>query len=180
MDHMPVLAIAGQQARAAIGGHYQQELDLRNMFKDVAGAFVEQATVPAQVRHLVDRALRIAKGDRRVTAIIMPNDLQEVAYEEPPRKHGTLHSGIGYTAPKVVPYEADLQRAADVLNAGREVAILVGAGALQATDEVIAVANKLGADLGVLRVQQPGPEPGDLGAAGDGGRSEIRGLAAAA
>ncbi|HWG80888.1 MAG TPA: thiamine pyrophosphate-requiring protein [Stellaceae bacterium] len=147
MDHMPVLAIAGQQARAAIGGHYQQELDLKNMFKDVAGAFVEQATVPAQVRHLVDRAVRIAKGDRRVTAIIMPNDLQEVPYEEPPRKHGTLHSGIGYTRPKVVPYEADLQRAADVLNAGKRVAILVGAGGLGATDEVIAVANKLGAGV---------------------------------
>src|SRR5579863_182877 len=76
MDHMPVLAIAGQQARAAIGGHYQQELDLPSMFKDVAGAFVEQATVPAQVRHLVDRAIRIAKGERRVTAVILPNDLQ--------------------------------------------------------------------------------------------------------
>jgi pyruvate dehydrogenase (quinone) len=147
MDHMPVLAIAGQQARAAIGGHYQQELDLKNMFKDVAGAFVEQATVPAQVRHLIDRAVRIAKGNRRVTAIIMPNDLQEVPYEEPPRQHGTLHSGIGYTQPKVIPYEADLQRAADVLNAGKRVAILVGAGALRATDEVIAVANKLGAGV---------------------------------
>jgi pyruvate dehydrogenase (quinone) len=147
MDHMPVLAIAGQQARAAIGGHYQQELDLKSMFKDVAGAFVEQATVPAQVRHLVDRAVRIAKGDRRVTAIVMPNDLQDLPYEEPTRHHGTLHSGIGYTKPKVVPYEADLQRAADVLNAGKRVAILVGAGALRATDEVIAVANKLGAGV---------------------------------
>jgi pyruvate dehydrogenase (quinone) len=147
MDPMPVLAIAGQQARAAIGGHYQQEIDLKNLYKDVAGAFVEQATVPAQVRHLVDRAVRIAKGDRRVTAIILPNDLQDLPYEEPTRHHGTLHSGIGYTPPKVVPYEADLERAADVLNAGKRVAILVGAGALKATDEVIAVANKLGAGV---------------------------------
>ena len=68
-------------------------------------------------------------------------------YEEPPRKHGTLHSGVGYAAPKVVPYEADLRRAADVLNAGKKVAILVGAGALHATDEVIAVADKLGAGV---------------------------------
>ncbi|HEX7967414.1 MAG TPA: thiamine pyrophosphate-binding protein, partial [Stellaceae bacterium] len=142
MDHMPVLAIAGQQARAAVGGHYQQELDLQSMFKDVAGAFVEQAMVPEQVRHLVDRAIRIAKGERRVTAVILPNDLQDVAYEEPPRKHGTVHSGIGYTAPKVLPYEADLRRAADVLNTGNKVAILVGAGALHATDEVVAVADK--------------------------------------
>ena len=147
MDHMPVLAIAGQQARAALGGHYQQELDLKSMFKDVAGAFVEQATVPAQVRHLIDRAVRIAKGERRVTAIVMPNDLQELKYEAPPRKHGTIHSGVGYTDPLVVPHDVDLRRAAAVLNEGKKVAILVGAGALHATDEVIAVANKLGAGV---------------------------------
>ena len=143
MDHMPVLAIAGQQARAALGGHYQQELDLVSMFKDVAGAFVQQVSVPAQTRHLVDRAMRIAKGDRKVTALIFPNDVQELDYEEPPRKHGTIHSGVGFSAPKVVPYDADLRVAAAVLNAGERVAILVGAGALAATDEVIAVADRL-------------------------------------
>jgi pyruvate dehydrogenase (quinone) len=147
MDHMPVLAIVGQQARAALGGHYQQELDLVSMFKDVAGAFVQQAMVPSQVRHLVDRAVRTAVGERRVTAIILPNDLQEAAYEPPARAHGTVHSGVGYSKPRVVPYEADLQRAADVLNAGEKVAILVGAGALAATDEVIAVAEALGAGV---------------------------------
>ncbi|MDB6088517.1 MAG: thiamine pyrophosphate-requiring protein, partial [Gammaproteobacteria bacterium] len=147
LDHVPVLAIAGQQARAAVGGHYQQELDLQSMFKDVAGAFVQQASVPAQVRHLLDRAVRIAVAERRVTALIFPNDLQEEPYEDPPRKHGTLHSGVGYQPPKVVPYDADLRRAAEVLNAGKKVAILVGAGALQATDEVIAVAERLGAGV---------------------------------
>jgi pyruvate dehydrogenase (quinone) len=147
MDHMPVLAIVGQQARAALGGHYQQELDLAAMFKDVAGSFVQQASVPAQVRHLVDRAVRIAIAGRDVTALILPNDLQELEYEPPARKHGTLHSGVGYTKPKVVPYGEDLQRAADVLNAGSKVAILVGAGALDATDEVIAVADRLGAGV---------------------------------
>jgi len=145
LDHMPVLAIAGQQARAALGGHYQQELDLQSMFKDVAGAFVQQASTPPQVRHLVDRAVRIAIGERRVTALVFPNDLQDMPYEEPPRRHGTVHSGVGYSAPKVVPYERDLRRAAEVLNAGKKVAILVGAGALRAADEVIAVADKLGA-----------------------------------
>jgi pyruvate dehydrogenase (quinone) len=111
--------------------------------KDVAGAFVEQASAPAQVRHLVDRAIRTALGERRVTAIVLPNDLQEAAYQEPARKHGTVHSGVGFTKPKTVPYDADLRRAADVLNAGSKVAILVGAGALHATDEVIAVADRL-------------------------------------
>jgi pyruvate dehydrogenase (quinone) len=147
MDHMPVLAISGQQARNALGGHYQQELDLVSLFKDVAGAFVEQASAPAQVRHLLDRAVRTAVGERRVTALILPNDLQDLEYTPPPHKHGTLHSGVGYRKPKVVPYEEDLRRAADVLNAGKKVAILVGAGALHATDEVIAIADKLGAGV---------------------------------
>jgi len=147
MDHMPVLAIAGQQARTALGGHYQQELDLVSMFKDVAGAFVQQASAPAQIRHLIDRAVRTSIGERRVTALILPNDLQEMEYTPAPNKHGTVHSGIGYAPPKVVPYEEDLQRAADALNAGEKVAILVGAGALRATDEVIAVAEKLGAGV---------------------------------
>src|SRR3546814_14244754 len=84
---MPMLSIAGQQARTAIGSHYQQELDLQSMFKDVAGAFVATATVPAQVRHITDRAVRIALGHRRVTALIFPYDLQDLPMEEPHRKH---------------------------------------------------------------------------------------------
>ena len=147
LDHMPVLAIAGQQARNALGGHYQQEVDLSSLYKDVAGAFVKQASEAPQVRHLVDRAVRIALGERRVTAIILPNDLQDEPYESPPRKHGTLHSGVGFAPPRTVPFDADLRRAADVLNAGEKVAILVGAGALHATDEVIAVAEALRAGV---------------------------------
>ncbi|MGG2396001.1 thiamine pyrophosphate-requiring protein [Pseudomonas sp. SH1-B] len=147
LDHMPVLAIAGQQARTAIGGHYQQEVDLLSVFKDVAGAFVEQASAPEQVRHLVDRAIRTALGERRVTAIILPNDLQEAEYSEPSRKHGMLHSGVGYTRPKVLPYDEDLRRAAVVLNSGKKVAMLVGAGALEASAEVTQVAEKLGAGV---------------------------------
>jgi pyruvate dehydrogenase (quinone) len=148
LDHMPVLAIAGQQARTALGGHYQQEVDLPSLFKDVAGAFVQQASSPSQVRHLVDRAIRTALGERRVTAIILPNDLQEMPYEEPPRAHGTLHSGIGFSRPRTVPYESELRRAAEALNSGRKVAMLVGTGALEAAEEVIAVADRLGAGVG--------------------------------
>ena len=145
-DHMPVLAIAGQQARTALGGHYQQEVDLASVFKDVSG-YVQQASAPSQVRHLVDRAMRIAAGERKVATLIFPNDLQELPYEDPPRKHGTVQSGVGYAAPKIVPYDAELKQAAEVLNAGKKVAILVGAGALGATDEVIAVAERLGAGV---------------------------------
>ncbi|MET4070051.1 pyruvate dehydrogenase (quinone) [Bradyrhizobium sp. S3.2.6] len=145
LDHQPVLAIVGQQARNALGGSYQQELDLVSMFKDVAGAYVAQASSPAQVRHLIDRAVRIALARRAPTAIILPNDLQEEPYEGPPRAHGTLHSGVGYSAPCVIPREAELDHAAEVLNAGQKVAMLIGAGALHATDEVIAVADRLSA-----------------------------------
>lgn len=145
LDHMPVLAIVGQQARTAVGAHYQQEIDLVSMFKDVAGAFTGYAAVPAQVRHLTDRAVRIALGDRRVTALIFPNDMQDVPMEDPPRKHGAVVSGVGWSPPRVVPGEDDLRRAAAVLNEGGKVAMLVGAGAREATDAVIAVADRLGA-----------------------------------
>ena len=145
LDHQPVLAIVGQQARNALGGSYQQELDLVSMFKDVAGAYVVQASSPAQVRHLVDRAARIALSRRTVTALILPNDLQDETYEEPPRAHGTLRSGVGYTAPRIVPQEADLDRAADILNSGEKVAMLIGAGTLGAAEQVIAVADRLSA-----------------------------------
>jgi len=147
LDHQPVLAIVGQQARAALGGQYQQEVDLPNLFKDVT-EYVQTIIVPAQARHVVDRAVRIAQAERTVTCIIVPNDVQELeAVTKPPRKHGTIHSGAGYSEPIVVPTEADLQRAADVLNAGKRVAILIGAGALHATDEVLAVADTLGAGI---------------------------------
>jgi pyruvate dehydrogenase (quinone) len=145
LDHQPVLAIVGQQARNALGGHYQQELDLVSMFKDVAGAYVMQASSPAQIRHLIDRSIRIALARRTPTVIILPNDIQEEPYEDPPRAHGTLHSGIGYSAPSIKPREVDLDRAAEVLNAGKKVAMLIGAGALHATEEVIAVADRLSA-----------------------------------
>src|SRR6185437_15628286 len=148
LDHQPVLAIVGQQALASLGGNYQQEVDLVSLFKDVASDYVHMASSPDQVRHLVDRAIRIAQVQRTVTCIILPNDVQEMkAVETPPRTHGTIHSGLGYSAPRVIPKDSDLRRAADVLNAGKKVAMLVGAGALQATDEVLEVAELLGAGI---------------------------------
>lgn len=147
-DHQPVVAIVGQQARAAMGGEYQQEVDLVSLFKDVAHEFVQMATSPAQIRHLVDRAIRIALSERTVTAIIIPNDLQsQPAVETPAHAHGTIHSGVGYSRPRIAPQEYDLRRAASILNDGERVAILVGAGALGATDDVIQVAEKLGAGV---------------------------------
>ncbi|MBV9363043.1 MAG: thiamine pyrophosphate-requiring protein [Solirubrobacterales bacterium] len=148
LDHHPVVAIVGQQARAGLGGNYQQEIDLQTLFKDVAHEYVEVAMVPAQIRHLVDRACRIALAERTVTALIIPNDVQEAeAVAQPPHKHGTVHSGPGYKPPRVLPADEDLDRAAEVLNAGGKVAMLVGQGALHASDEVEAVAELLGAGV---------------------------------
>ncbi|RZT31372.1 thiamine pyrophosphate-requiring protein [Cupriavidus agavae] len=147
-DHQPVLCLVGQQRRAALGGDYQQEVDLLSLFKDVAHEYVQMAVTPGQVRHLIDRAARIALDQRTVTCVILPNDIQEMdAVPVPPAEHGTVHSGVGYVRPRVVPDEATLDRAAEVLNAGKKVAMLVGAGALGATDEVIAVAERLGAGV---------------------------------
>jgi pyruvate dehydrogenase (quinone) len=148
LDHQPVLAIVGQQARSALGGDYQQEVDLASLFKDVAHEYLQTITVPAQVRHAVDRALRIALDQRSVTGLIIPNDVQELdAVETPPREHGTVHSGIGITRKTLVPGADDLQHAADIMNAGERVAILAGAGALHAGPEVIEVAERLGAGI---------------------------------
>jgi pyruvate dehydrogenase (quinone) len=147
LDHAPVVAIVGQQARMSLGANYQQEVDLQTLFKDVAHEFVETCMDPRQAAHLVDRAFRIARSQRTVTAVIVPNDVQELPYEEPPRAHGAVHSSPGWSAPRVVPDADDLRRAADVLNAGEKVAMLVGRGAKGATDDVLAVADLLGAGI---------------------------------
>lgn len=148
LDHQPVVAIVGQQKRAALGGEYQQEVDLVSLFKDVAHEFVQMATSPEQVRHLIDRAMRIARDELTATCIILPSDLQEMdAVEVPPREHGTVHTGVNAAARSLVPAPDALRQAADILNAGSKVAILAGAGALHATDELIEVAELTGAGI---------------------------------
>ncbi|HEX7297737.1 MAG TPA: thiamine pyrophosphate-requiring protein [Solirubrobacteraceae bacterium] len=148
LDSAPVVAIVGQQKRMSLGGDFQQEVDLRSLYKDVAGEYLAECVDPRQAAHLVDRAVRIARAERTVTAVIVPSDVQEMPYEPPPRVHGALQAGEpGYRDPVVVPRDADLRRAAEVLNAGAKVAMLVGQGAKQATDEVIEVAELLGAGV---------------------------------
>lgn len=148
MDHQPVVAIVGQTTRAALGGSYQQEVDLPALFKDVAGEFVQLCTTAAQARHLIDRAMRTAKALRCVTVVIFPNDVQEAdAVEVPEHAHGTIHSGTDFTVPKIVPADADLDRAASILNEASRVAILVGAGAADATPEVVEIAERLEAGV---------------------------------
>ncbi|MGN6269124.1 MAG: thiamine pyrophosphate-requiring protein [Sphingomonas sp.] len=146
MDHMPVVALVGQQARSALGASYQQEVNLQNLFADVTG-YVMTAVVPEQVRTCIDRAVRIAQAKRTVTCVILPNDLQELPYKDAPMVHGATHTGTGYPGVATLPGLADLKKAAEILNAGKKVAMLVGAGAMHATDEVIAVADRLNAGV---------------------------------
>jgi pyruvate dehydrogenase (quinone) len=147
MDHQPVLAIVGQSATSALGGDYQQEVDLPTLFKDVAHEYVHTAMNREQLRHLVDRSVRIALSERTVTCLILPKDVQEVAFQEPPHEHDTVHTSVGYAPPRVVAPENELDRAAAVLNEGKKVAILVGAGARGADAAIIEVANTLGAGV---------------------------------
>jgi len=148
LDHQPVVAIVGQATRASLGGHFQQEVDLAALFKDVAGQYVQLCTAPEQARHLIDRAIRIARSERCVTAVIFPNDVQEAeAVQTPPHAHGSMHSGVDFTQPDVLPKAEDLQRAADILNAGEKIALLVGAGAANAMREVLDVAEMLRAGV---------------------------------
>lgn len=148
LDHQPVVALVGQQARSALGGDYQQEADLASLFKDVAHDFVHMATTAEQARHMVDRAVRIAMERRSVTCVIFPNDVQDLpAVESPPREHGTVHTGIGLTSHAGVPGQDALRNAADILNRGERVAMLVGAGALEAGAQVGQVAELLGAGV---------------------------------
>jgi pyruvate dehydrogenase (quinone) len=148
LDHQPVVAIVGQQARMSLGSDYQQEVDLDALFKDVAAEFVQTCMVPQQAPHLIDRAMRIAKATSSPTCIIVPNDVQEADFEEPPRAHGAVFSSDAQlSSERLVPSEAALRAAADVLNAGEKVAILIGQGAKRAPDEVRAVADALGAGV---------------------------------
>jgi pyruvate dehydrogenase (quinone) len=147
LDHQPVVAIVGQQKRMSLGANYQQEVDLGTLYKDVASEYLMTIMDPTQTRHVIDRALRIAQASRSVTAVIVPEDVQESPYQEPPRMHGAVYSSLGFSQPEVRPKDADLERAAEVLNSGQKVAMLIGQGAAEAADEVVQVAELLGAGV---------------------------------
>ncbi len=148
LDHQPVVAIVGQTYVRALGGAFQQEVKLLDLYGDVAGSFCEQVNEPAALRHCVDRAFRIAAAERTVTCLIIPADVQErEAVEVPPHATHTVHSGVGYWPPQVTPRPSDLEKAAEILNEGQRVAILVGQGALSARIEVLEAADKLGAGI---------------------------------
>src|SRR5690349_12289008 len=136
LDHVPVLAIAGQAETTSRGASYQQELNLDRLFSDVA-QFSYEVETPAQITHLTDRGIRSALATNSVSVLVLPKDVQEKPYEEPPQAHGYTRSGYGYRRPLIVPQEDDVRRAAEILNEGKKVAILIGAGAKDAANEIV-------------------------------------------
>jgi pyruvate dehydrogenase (quinone) len=144
LDHQPVVAIVGQQKRMSLGANYQQEVDLQVLFKDVCSEFVQYCMAPEQARHLVDRAMRIALSSRSPTCIIVPDDVQEAPWSEPPRTHGAVFSSGATSTPRLVPHDEDIEKTAALLNAGKKPAILIGQGARGAAAEVEQVADLLG------------------------------------
>ena len=147
LDHVPVVAIVGQTNRTAMGGSYQQEVDLLSLFKDVASDYVQMVTVPEQIPNVLDRAMRVAMSRRAPTAIIIPNDVQELAYEAPTHEFKMVPSSLGISWPELAPDDDGLRAAAELLNAGSKVAMLVGQGARGAGVEVEQVADLLGAGV---------------------------------
>jgi pyruvate dehydrogenase (quinone) len=145
LDHVPVLAIVGQTERSAMGGSYQQEVDLLNMFKDVCSDYVQMCTVPQQLPNLIDRAIRIALTERAPTALIFPSDVLNLPYEPPEHAFKQVPSSLGLAPPVVTPDAAAVERAAAILNEGSKVALLVGQGARDCVDELTQVADLLGA-----------------------------------
>jgi len=147
LDHVPVVAIVGQTSRTAMGGSYQQEVDLLSLFKDVASEYVQMVTVPEQLPGVLDRAIRVAMAERAPTAIIIPSDVQELEYTAPTHAFKMVPSSLGIEWPSTVPSGDAIARAAEILNAGSKVAILAGQGARGARAELEQVAEILGAGV---------------------------------
>ena len=147
LDHVPVVAIVGQTSRSAMGGSYQQEVDLLSLFKDVAASYVQMVMVPEQLPNVIDRAFRIAYAERAPTAVIIPADVQELPYSAPTHEFKMVPSSLGTATPVVIPREDDVVAAADILNSGERVAILAGQGSSGAREEVMQVAELLAAGV---------------------------------
>jgi len=147
LDHVPVVAIVGQTSRSAMGGSYQQEVDLLTLFKDVASDYVQMVTVPEQLPNVLDRAIRVALSERAPTAIIIPSDVQELAYSAPTHAFKMVPSSIGVDWSTTAADDRGIAKAAEILNAGSKVAILAGQGARGARKELEQVADLLGAGV---------------------------------
>jgi pyruvate dehydrogenase (quinone) len=147
LDHVPVVAIVGQTNRSAMGGSYQQEVDLLSLYKDVASEYLQMVTVPEQLPNVLDPAIRVALSQHAPTAVIIPADVQELEYSPPTHAFKMVPSSLGTHWPTVSPDDEGVRAAAEVLNAGEKVAILAGQGARGARNELMEVAELLGAGV---------------------------------
>jgi pyruvate dehydrogenase (quinone) len=147
LDHVPVVAIVGQTNRSAMGGSYQQEVDLLSLFKDVASQYAQMVTVPEQLPNVLDRAIRTAVAERAPTVLIIPADVQELDYSAPTHAFKMVPSSLGVEWPVTSPDDEAIRRAAEVLNSGTKVAILAGQGARGARRELEELAEILGAGV---------------------------------
>jgi pyruvate dehydrogenase (quinone) len=143
LDHVPIVAIVGQTERSAMGGSYQQEVDLLSLYKDVCSDYVQMCVVPQQLPNLIDRAMRIAQSEGAPTCLIFPSDVFDLSYEAPEHAFKQVPSSIGTAAATVRPSDQAVRQAADILNSGEKVALLVGQGARGAQEELSEVADPI-------------------------------------
>jgi pyruvate dehydrogenase (quinone) len=155
LDHVPVVAVVGQQERTVLGSAYQQGVDLQTLFSD-ATQYVQTVLAAEHALMVIDRAFRSALATRQPCAVVLPHDVQKLPAPEPmPQQHGVVISAPEWRRPRVRPQEEDLQEAADALNSGRKVALLVGQGARHAGPQVQAVADRLGAGVTTSLLGKP-------------------------
>src|SRR3954453_8780464 len=155
LDNVPVVAIVGQQERSVLGSAYQQGLDLQTLFSD-ATQYVQTVLAAEHAQMVIDRAFRTALATRQPCAVILPHDVQKLPAPDPlPQQHGVLATAAEWRVPRVRPQEDDLREAARVLNDGRRVAMLVGQGARPPTEQVYAVADRLGAGVTTSLLGKP-------------------------
>ncbi|HJQ01115.1 MAG TPA: thiamine pyrophosphate-requiring protein [Jatrophihabitans sp.] len=145
LDHVPVVAIVGQTERSAMGGSYQQEVDLLSLYKDVCSDYVQMCTVPEQLPNLIDRAIRIAATEHAPTCLIFPSDVFELEYVPPKHAFKQVPSSLGMTTSVTQADDTAVRQAAEILNAGQKVALLVGQGARGCAEEIGQIAELLGA-----------------------------------
>jgi pyruvate dehydrogenase (quinone) len=155
LDNVPLVALVGQQERTVLGSAYQQGLDLQTLFSD-ASQYVQTVLAAEHAPMVIDRAFRTALATRQPCAVILPHDVQKLpAPEQLPQQHGVLTTAAEWRMPRVRPQDDDLREAARLLNDGRRVALLVGQGARRATEQVYAVADRLGAGVTTSLLGKP-------------------------
>ncbi|BCI55070.1 thiamine pyrophosphate-requiring protein [Mycolicibacterium litorale] len=162
LDRRPVVAIVGQVVSTALGSGYLQEVDLHALFKDVCGQYVQTVFAPEQALMALDNAMRTAIATSTPTCLIIPHDVQQAEMpDELQHSHGVVPSAAVSAQARITAPDEQLRRAAEVLNAGERVALLVGRGAAGAADEIARVVDTLGAGVTTSLLGKPVLDEGE-------------------